>query len=152
MPVQGNRVMSFIRNAWYVASWSHDLTDAPLLQTVLGENVVLWRGADGLVRAAEDVCPHRFLPLSKGRVVGNDLQCGYHGLIFNGDGACVGAPTQGSPPDCNIRQYSVHENMGMIWIWMGDPALANTDDIYDLPEYYQDGWGVAYGDALDVDG
>jgi len=148
---KGEIVMSFIRNAWYVANWAHDLQDEPLAQTILGENVVLWRGADGDVRAAEDVCPHRFLPLSKGRIAGNDLQCGYHGLIFDGHGKCVGAPTQAAPPDCKIREYPVHENMGMVWIWMGDPALADTNDIYDLPEYHRKDWGTAFGDALDVE-
>jgi vanillate O-demethylase monooxygenase subunit len=144
--------MTFVRNAWYVAGWAHDLTDAPLAETILSENVVLWRGEDGKPRAAENVCPHRFLPLSQGRVRGNDLQCGYHGLTFDGGGVCVDAPTQDAPPtNCQIRSYPVHENMGMIWIWVGDPALADTADIYDLPEYHQDGWGVGFGDSLDVD-
>jgi phenylpropionate dioxygenase-like ring-hydroxylating dioxygenase large terminal subunit len=144
--------MTFVRNAWYVAGWAHDLTTEPLAETILSENVVLWRGEDGKPRAAENVCPHRFLPLSQGRVRGNDLQCGYHGLTFDGAGTCIDAPTQDAPPaNCQIRSYPVHENMGMIWIWMGDPALADTADIYDLPEYHQDGWGVGYGDALDVD-
>jgi phenylpropionate dioxygenase-like ring-hydroxylating dioxygenase large terminal subunit len=144
--------MSFVRNAWYVACWAHDLTDRPVPQTVLGENIVLWRGADGKARAAEDLCPHRFLPLSLGRVKGDDLQCGYHGLVFDGEGGCVGAPTQTMPPaECRIRSYPVHENMGMIWIWTGDPALADPADVYDLPEYHMPGWGVAFGDALDVE-
>lgn len=144
--------MTFVRNAWYVASWAHDLTGAPVAETILGDKLVLWRGADGKARAAEDLCPHRFLPLSKGRVQGDDLQCGYHGLTFSGDGVCVGSPTQETPPaGCRIRTYPVHENMGMIWVWMGDPALADPADVYDLPEYHQDGWGVAFGDALDVE-
>ena len=143
--------MSFIRNAWYVASWANDLQDKPIPQTILSENIVLWRGEDGGVRAAENVCPHRFLPLSKGRVIGNDLQCGYHGLVFNGVGDCVNAPTQDTLPDCKIRQYPVQENMGMVWIWMGDPALADTDEIYNLPQYHKGEWGVAFGDALDVE-
>ena len=144
--------MSFVRNAWYVACWAHDLSTDPLAETILSKNIVLWRGEDGTPRAAENLCPHRFLPLSKGRVNGNNLQCGYHGLVFDGDGCCVEAPTQDTPPDdCRIRSYPVHENMGIVWIWMGDPALADTDDIYDLPQYHQDGWGVAYGDALDVE-
>ena len=147
-----DRVMTFVRKAWYVASWSHDLTSEPVAETILGENVVLWRGEDGLSRAAQNLCPHRFLPLSKGSVRGNHLQCGYHGLTFDGTGACVDAPTQTAPPaDCGIRSYPVHENMGMVWIWMGDPALADPADVYDLPEYHQDGWGVGYGDALDVE-
>ena len=143
--------MSFVRNAWYVASWAHDLKDEPLAETILGENVVLWRGEGGNVHAAENVCPHRFLPLSKGRVAGDNLQCGYHGLVFDGTGLCVEAPTQDSPPECRIRTYPVHENMGMVWIWMGDPERADTADVYDLPEFHQDGWGVGFGDALDVE-
>lgn len=144
--------MTFVRNAWYVASWSHDLTDAPVAQTVLGENLVLWRGDDGITRAAENLCPHRFLQLSKGRVRGNHLQCGYHGLVFSGEGACIEAPTQDDPPaDCRIRTYPLHENMGLVWVWMGDPALADPAEVYDLPEYHQPGWGTAFGDALDVE-
>lgn len=144
--------MTFVRDAWYVASWSRDLGPAPLATTVLGEDVVLWRGADGRPRAAEDICPHRFLPLSKGRVRGDDLQCGYHGLVFDGSGACVDAPTQETlPSGCALRAYPVAERMGLIWIWTGDPELAETADIYDLPQYGAEGWGVAHGDALAVE-
>ena len=143
--------MNFIRNAWYVACWADELNSEPSPRTILSENIVLWRGQDGRVRATENVCPHRLLPLSKGRIVGDDLQCGYHGLTFDGNGHCVLAPTQLDPPECAIKHYRVHENMGMVWIWMGDPTLADTNDIYDLPQYHQDGWGVAHGDALDVE-
>ena len=144
--------MTFVRNAWYVACWSSDLSGAPHAETVLGEKIVLWRGADGAARATENLCPHRFLPLSLGRVAGNDLQCGYHGLTFDGGGDCVGAPTQEQPPaGCRIRSYPVHENMGLVWIWTGDPALADPADVYDLPQYREAGWGVAQGDALDVE-
>lgn len=144
--------MTFVRNAWYVACWSSDLADAPRAETILGEKVVLWRGADGAVRAAEDLCPHRFLPLSLGRVAGDDIQCGYHGLTFDGAGACVGAPTQPAlPAGCRIHTYPVHENMGLVWIWPGDPALADPADVYDLPQYHQPGWGIGQGDALDVE-
>lgn len=144
--------MTFVRNAWYVASWASDVTDAPVARTVLGEKVVLWRGKSGAVHAAEDLCPHRFLPLSKGRVRGDDLQCGYHGLTFDGTGDCVAVPTQRKfPPHCRIRTYPVHENMGLVWIWTGDPALADPADVYDLPEYHLDNWGATQGDALDVE-
>ncbi|MEC7463699.1 MAG: aromatic ring-hydroxylating dioxygenase subunit alpha [Pseudomonadota bacterium] len=143
--------MAFIHNAWYVACWAEELKSEPSSRTILNENIVLWRGQDGRVRATENICPHRLLPLSKGRVVGDDLQCGYHGLTFDGNGGCILAPTQSDAPDCAIKHYRVHENMGMVWIWMGDPTLADTNNIYDLPQYHQDGWGVAYGDALEVE-
>lgn len=144
--------MTFVRNAWYVASWASDVADAPVARTILGDKVVLWRGKSGAVHAAEDLCPHRFLPLSKGRVRGDNLQCGYHGLTFDGTGDCVAVPTQRKfPPDCRIRTYPVHENMGMVWIWTGDPALADPADVYDLPQYHMESWGATQGDALDVE-
>lgn len=144
--------MPFVRNAWYVAGWSRDLGREPLAATVLGRNVVLWRGGDGAPRAVEDLCPHRYLPLSKGRVRGDRLQCGYHGLTFDGDGRCVDAPTQDSPPDgCRVQAYPAAERMGMIWIWTGDPARADRSAICDLDEYHREDWAVAFGDALDVE-
>ena len=144
--------MGFVKNAWYVACWGRDLIDRPRAETVLGEKVVLCRGRDGTVRAAENLCPHRFLPLSKGKVQDNDLQCGYHGLTFDGDGICVDAPTQDAlPVDCRVPAYPVHEQMGLVWIWMGEAALAPSVDVYDLPEFHLDGWGVAHGDALEVE-
>ena len=143
--------MGFVKNAWYVACWTDDITNEPRAETILNENVVLWRGADGLIGATENICPHRFLPLSKGRVTGNELQCGYHGLTFTREGACVGAPTQDAlPQNCRLRSYPVYEQMGLVWIWMGDPAQAELQEIYNLPEYEKDDWGVAHGDALDI--
>lgn len=143
--------MAFIRNAWYVASFAHDLRSGPVAATVIGDHVVLWRGADGEPRALEDLCPHRFLPLSRGRVSAGRLQCGYHGLVFDGDGSCVEAPTQGSvPAGCSVRAYPVAERMGLVWIWMGDRGRADPSDIPDLAEYHRDGWAAAHGDALDV--
>ena len=143
--------MGFVKNAWYVACWTDDITNEPRAETILNENVVLWRGADGLIGATENICPHRILPLSKGRVTGNELQCGYHGLTFTREGACVGAPTQDAlPQNCRLRSYPVYEQMGLVWIWMGDPAQAELQEIYNLPEYEIDDWGVAHGDALDI--
>ena len=39
-----------------------------------------------------DRCPHRKAPLSSGEVVGNDIQCGYHGIRFAADGTCTHVP------------------------------------------------------------
>ena len=143
--------MAFVRNAWYVAAWSHDLGRALLPRTILGENVVLFRTENGDPAALRDRCPHRLLPLSQGRLEGDAVQCGYHGLTFDGAGVCVGAPTQDTlPANATVQSYKVADRLGMVWIWMGDPALADPDDIYDLPEYHDPAWGVAHGDALFV--
>ena len=82
----------FLKDYWYVASWSSEVTAEPLARTFLGEPVVLYRTAENQVVALEDRCCHRQLPLSMGKVLGERLQCGYHGLVFAPDGACVEVP------------------------------------------------------------
>ena len=79
----------FLRNAWYVAAWDRELGQVPLAVRVLGEDIVLYRRSDGRAVALEDACPHRKLPLSQGRIQGDLLECGYHGLRFDCSGRCV---------------------------------------------------------------
>ncbi len=144
--------MAFVRNAWYVAAWDRELElDALLPRTVLGENMILFRDVDGVLGALLDRCPHRSLPLSKGRLKQGVVECGYHGLTFDRTGRCVRAPTQGRVPEnARVRSFPVAERMGMIWVWMGDPALADPAAIFDLPQYHDPQWGVAHGDALHI--
>ena len=95
----------FLENAWYVASLSADISRTPFAVKMLNQSLVLFRKLDGSVVALEDSCPHRRLPLSKGRVVDDTLECGYHGLRFDCSGACVAAPgTQHIPMSAVVRQ------------------------------------------------
>ncbi len=143
--------MAFVRNAWYVAAWSSELDRSLQRRTILGEAVVMYRTEDGAPVALRDRCPHRLLPLSRGRLVGDTLQCGYHGLVFDAAGTCVKAPGQEViPPNARVRSYPMADRLGLAWIWMGEPDKADESEIYDLPQYHEPGWGVAHGDALHV--
>jgi phenylpropionate dioxygenase-like ring-hydroxylating dioxygenase large terminal subunit len=122
----------FLRNAWYVAAWDRELSGSPLGRILLNEPVVLYRRQDGTPVALEDRCCHRQLPLSMGKVEGNDLRCGYHGLRFDASGRCVEIPGQASiPPQAKVRAYPVLEKYHWVWIWMGDPARADEKLIPD---------------------
>ncbi len=118
----------YVRNAWYVAAWSDGLAEGQLVaRTIMGEPIVLYRKADGAVAAIEDRCPHRFAPLSMGKVIGDRIQCPYHGLEFDGSGACVRNPhgSKNIPPRARVRGYPVIEKHKAVWIWMGaEPADA----------------------------
>src|SRR5882757_9483931 len=78
----------YIRNAWYVVAWSDEIGRAPLNRTVLGEDVVLYRREDGTAVALADRCAHRAYPLSAGQLVGDNIQCGYHGFEYGRTGGC----------------------------------------------------------------
>lgn len=70
----------FLKNAWNVAAWDHEITRDLHQIMVLGEKICVFRSEAGDLVALEYACPHRKLPLSKGRINGDTLECGYHGL------------------------------------------------------------------------
>jgi phenylpropionate dioxygenase-like ring-hydroxylating dioxygenase large terminal subunit len=126
-------VRSFPLNAWYVAAWDHDIKHALFPRTICGKKVVMYRTADGRVTALEDACWHRLVPLSKGWLEGDQVVCGYHGLVFNAQGRCTYMPSQETinPAAC-VRHFPIVEKHRFCWIWMGDPALADPALIPDM--------------------
>ena len=131
----------FLRDAWYVAAWTEEVGRAPLARLLLGEPVVLFRREDGTPIALEDRCCHRRAPLSKGKLLGDLLQCGYHGFTFDASGACVRIPGQDRvPPSLGVRAYPLTERHGYLWIWMGEPAKADPALIPDFHHNRDPGW------------
>lgn len=118
----------FIRNCWYVVAWDHEVgLDELFARTVLGEPLLLYRKADGRLVALEDRCCHRLAPLSAGRKEGDCVRCGYHGLKFAPDGACVEVPgLERVPPKARVRAYPVVSRNRWIFVWMGDPERADA--------------------------
>ena len=123
----------FLRNYWYVAATTLKSDACRCARIILGEPVVLFRTEQGTPVAFEDRCPHRHLPLSMGKLAGDELQCRYHGLRFGVDGRCVRVPGQHHIPQAaKVKTYPVVERYHWIWIWMGDPALADPAAITDF--------------------
>ncbi|MBL8549390.1 MAG: Rieske 2Fe-2S domain-containing protein [Hyphomonadaceae bacterium] len=122
-----------IRNAWHLACFAHELDAGILARTLLDEPVVLFRRGDGRVAALEDRCPHVGAPLSRGKLVGANIQCGYHGLAFDADGRCVEIPGQEIiPPAACVHAYPIEVRAEHVWIWMGDPQLAASHAVPDF--------------------
>ncbi len=133
----------FLRNFWYVAAWDHEIGREPVGYIFLNEPVVLFRRQDGTPVALEDRCAHRLLPLSKGEVLGDTIVCGYHGLTYDAAGKCIHIPGQADIPSwAVVKAYPVVERYKCIWIWMGDPALADPATITDLHWADDPGWGA----------
>ncbi len=142
----------FLKNAWYVAAWSDEITDELQQIVLLNQKVCMYRDGQGRIAALEDACPHRKLPLSKGRRKGDNVECGYHGLTFNCTGQCVRAPGKGGiPSNAKVHAYPVEERYGLVWIWMGNPALADASEIFEIPEFGKPDWGMNRGKALEID-
>jgi len=141
----------FLRNAWYVAAWSHEIGERLHPMKLLGENIVFWRKSDGEVVALEDACPHRKLPLHMGRIKNGQVECGYHGLTFDGSGRCTLMPGSARPPAAvKVRSYPVAERYGLLWIWMGEPERADPADIFEVEHWGDPNWGLNQGDGMQV--
>lgn len=123
--------MPFLENAWYCAGWSADLTAKPQAIKIIGTELVLYRKSDGSPVAMFGLCPHRFAPLDRGRVDGDQLVCGYHGLRFDENGSCVLNPHGRGvvPPRARLKTFPIEDRHGALWVWMGNPALADPDKI-----------------------
>jgi phenylpropionate dioxygenase-like ring-hydroxylating dioxygenase large terminal subunit len=116
----------YVRNQWYVIAYSREIGRELLQRDSLGDPVVLFRTEGGSPVALFDRCPHRGMPLFKGKLIGDSLQCGYHGIEFGTNGRSVKVPSGGSAPaSLCVRSYPLLERAGWLWIWMGDPALAD---------------------------
>ncbi len=136
---------AFPLNAWYAAAYDVELKQALLPRTICNTKMVLYRRTDGKPAALADACWHRLLPLSLGRLDGNNVICGYHGLAFDETGRCTHMPSQETiNPSACVTAYPVAEKHRFVWVWPGDPALADPALIPDLhwnqdPEWTGDG-------------
>lgn len=118
---------NYLRNAWYLAGWSEELSTRPLARRLFDRAIVLFRDSAGAPQALVDRCPHRFAPLSRGSVKEDGLACPYHGLTFSGSGHCVRNPfSTDIPAGARVDAWTIVERHGALWLWGGDRAAADA--------------------------
>lgn len=140
---------TYLRNCWYVAGWSDDLTDTPQAKVFLEEPVALFRDRDGVAMAIGGRCPHRFAALGDGSVIDGALACPYHGLRFDGSGVCIHNPHLGDPPPkATVPAYPLVERYRLLWIWMGDADKADTALIPNFAWLDDPAWEAVRGVTL----
>ncbi|MFL9886729.1 aromatic ring-hydroxylating dioxygenase subunit alpha [Paraburkholderia agricolaris] len=121
--------MRLLKNTWYVAAWSKEIGTDFFTRTLLDEPFLFYRKADGTPVALVDRCPHRFAPLSLGKRVGDNVECGYHGLQFDCSGRCTKNPHGDGriPPAAKVRSLPAIDRHGLLWIWPGDESRADVN-------------------------
>jgi phenylpropionate dioxygenase-like ring-hydroxylating dioxygenase large terminal subunit len=125
---------AYVRNCWYLAAWTGEVPEGGFLaRKLLDRPWLLWRESDGSWSMVADRCPHRFVPLSRGRFVAGRITCGYHGLTFDGSGKCVHNPFgREVPPAARLASLPIVERHGGLWFWPGDPELIDDAQIPDF--------------------
>ncbi len=114
-----------LRGLWYMPALASSLKPGQMRrEMLLGDPVLLGRMRDGQAFAMRDICPHRGVPLSAGKILAeNTVQCPYHGWRFRRDGVCSAIPSlvEGQDLDPNkirVRHYPVREQDGLLWVYV----------------------------------
>jgi phenylpropionate dioxygenase-like ring-hydroxylating dioxygenase large terminal subunit len=142
--------MSIPRRTWYPLAASEEVGRTPLARRVLDVPVVLYRSTLGAAVALEDRCAHRPVRLSDGRLDGDVLYSGYTGFGYDPTGRCVSVPTQEHVPyDAAVRCFPVRDDGSFVWVWLGEPGLADLRPPPDTDLLRADGWR-SFGGSLDI--
>jgi phenylpropionate dioxygenase-like ring-hydroxylating dioxygenase large terminal subunit len=135
----GTPAGELFRRYWLPALLSSELPEAdgaPIRTRILCEDLIAFRGSDGIVGIVDAYCPHRRAPMFFGRNEECGLRCVYHGWKFDRDGACVDMPSE--PPDSlfktkvNITAYPTCERGEIVWVYMGPPEDRPPEPDYEF--------------------
>jgi phenylpropionate dioxygenase-like ring-hydroxylating dioxygenase large terminal subunit len=115
-----------IPNQWYAILESDQVKKRkPIGVTRMGEKLVAWRDSRGQVTVMVDKCPHRGVALSVGKLIGDCIQCPFHGFEYDTSGTCKLVPANGrnaEPPKAlHVKTYPTREQHDFIYIWWGEP-------------------------------
>ena len=112
---------------WHPVFLSNELDEQPKAIEILGEKVVVFRTSHG-VHAFKDLCIHRGVPLSLGKIVNDEIICPYHGWTYNYCGTCTKIPAlpkgKAIPSKAKTVAYDCIEELGFIWVCLGEPDKA----------------------------
>jgi renierapurpurin 18,18'-hydroxylase len=138
------RAIGINPNHWYAVAWTKDVKPNQILPCQLWhQEIALYRDSQNQIQAVEDICPHKGVSLHKGEINGDRIVCGYHGWEFNPQGECVHIPyfpTGQKLPRACARSYPVREQYGIIFIFPGEPHLAATTPLIDIPQFAAPDW------------
>lgn len=101
---------------WHAVAESEEVGNHLLACEADKLRLVVFRSQSGQPVALDDECWHKMLPLSNGRLKNDEIECAYHGLIFNAEGKCVRARLGPAPANACVRTYSTAEASGLVWV------------------------------------
>jgi phenylpropionate dioxygenase-like ring-hydroxylating dioxygenase large terminal subunit len=139
-----------ILKQWYVVMDSTQVGDRPVGVVRMGEKLVFWRDSGGKVSCLRDKCVHRGVQLSKGKVIGDHIQCPFHGLEYDSSGKVTVIPANGKntpvPDRFQVLSYPTYEAHSFIWVWWGE----NPPGDLQPPRFFADiDNSLSYGRAYD---
>ncbi len=151
-----------IPGMWYVVLESTEVKHGrPVGVTRMGEKLVFWRDSQGRVVCQRDLCAHRGVALSAGKLCGDRIRCPFHGLEYDATGRCQVIPANGRtapvPEQFRVHTYPTREEHGFIYIWWGQsppaelPPVPWFDDLDGTLTYanVRDPWKTHYSRVIE---
>ncbi len=136
---RGTPMGELLRRYWHPIGLAADAGEMPRMVRVLGEDLVLFRDRSGRPGLVYPRCVHRGASLFYGRTEARGIRCCYHGWLFDVKGRCLEQPCSTKPDQTafgSVRQpyYPLQERYGLIFAYLGPPALEPLLPRYDILE------------------
>jgi phenylpropionate dioxygenase-like ring-hydroxylating dioxygenase large terminal subunit len=113
--------------------------------TILGKELVIYRGEDKQVVILDAYCPHFGAHLGEGTVEGNELRCFFHHWKFDAAGFCVEIPCLDEPLKVKAKTWPTAEKYGLVWVWTGETPQQPLPFIPELElEEYDSAFGSRF--------
>ena len=123
---------------WYFLTDRKTVAAEKLIErTWMGEEIVIWSDAEGVICVADAFCPHlgsHLGPKAGGKVRDGCLVCPFHGFEFDASGKCVATPSAPPPPNARLKLYETREIAGFIFAWWGHQGRPPQWRLPDVPE------------------
>jgi nitrite reductase/ring-hydroxylating ferredoxin subunit len=137
-------------SGWYVVAAADEVRRGQIVSRhYFDQELIIYRGHDGVVRISDAFCPHMGGHLGRGgKVEGNILRCGFHGFQYDGQGRCMATPDGGPPPArAKLRLWEAREQNGLILTWFG--AAGEAYD-WEVPVFDDAGWNKIRWRRFDI--
>jgi phenylpropionate dioxygenase-like ring-hydroxylating dioxygenase large terminal subunit len=104
--------------------------------TIFDKPFVLYKEDNDSIRFIYDICPHQGAYFSQGRLIGKEVQCPYHGFLFeNGQLTRLHCSQQKVSSKISVPSFPIFCSNNMIYFFPIDENQCETNDT--IRQFYQ---------------
>jgi nitrite reductase/ring-hydroxylating ferredoxin subunit len=130
--------LSMKPTGWFQVAWSDEIGVGDVHKmTYFGQEMVAWRAESGALTVMNAYCEHLGAHLGfGGKVVGEILQCPFHGWQWSHEGRNICIPYQDRPNrGRRIKTYPVVERNESVYIWHD---VQGREPYFEAPDIFAD--------------